>query len=62
MTESSFSKLLLRLAIAGIDPNDVNFNKVSMIDNVEKTLDINKINHLRYSHNDSESEWVTFDG
>lgn len=61
VSEDTFSKLLLRLAIAGIDPNDVNFNKVSMIDNVEKALDINKINHLRYSHDDSESEWVLFD-
>lgn len=36
LTEDSFPKLLLMMAITGIDANEVNFNKVSMLNDVEK--------------------------
>ena len=48
------------MTIIGIDLNEVNFNKVSMIQSVEDLLTKNKIPHLKYfGHGDCK--WITYD-
>ena len=57
---STFSELLLKMTIIGIDLNEMNFNKVSMIQSVEDLLTKNKIPHLKYfGHGDCK--WITYD-
>lgn len=57
---STFSELLLKMTIIGIDLNEVNFNKVSMIQSAEDLLAKNNIPHLKYLRY-GESKWMTYD-
>ena len=57
---STFSELLLKMTIIGIDLNEVNFNKVSMIQSAEDLLAKNKIPHLKYFWH-GDCKWMTYD-